>query len=361
MVSPRRHSFLIAALAFSAAGCATDPTEDPGDPPLGVARPVLAISANPRPIPAPQVADFVAALDSSIAVGAKGIVQTWTWSSLEPDSARLNVQQLISDLRYSRSRGLQVFLGIQVINTVRREVPADLATVAWTDARMQSRFERLLDALAPILSDVTYFSIGNEVANYLGSRSEWAPYTAFVGAGVASLHRRAPGIKVGATLEYDGAASQTAFTRALIAVSDVAIFTHYPFLLGSFTVAPPTITSVTFDNMIALAGGKPVVLQELGYPASTTNSSSEAQQAAFFTDALAQWRARGSTAMPFTNLFLLHDLTPQQCDELGVYYNLPNQASFISFLCSIGLRRTDGAARPSWGAVRNATAWLREP
>ncbi len=359
---PRRRLHPIAAaLCLGVAACATDPTEDPGDPPLGVARPVLSISANPRAIPAPQVADFVAALDSSIGVGAKGIVQTWTWSALEPDSARLNVQQLISDIRYSRSRGLQVLLGIQVINTVKREVPSDLANVAWTDVRMRQRFERLLDALGPILNDVTYFSIGNEVAEYLGSRSEWGPYTVFVAAGVASLHRRVPAIKVGATMEYSGAASQTMFARALIAESDVAIFTLYPFGLGTFNVAPPTIAGVLFDNMLVLAGGKPVVLQELGYPASPLNGSSDALQAAFFTDAITQWRARGGTAMPFVNLFLLHDFTPQQCAELGTYYNLPNQPTFISFLCTLGLRTANGTPRPAWSAVRGATAWLRTP
>jgi hypothetical protein len=185
------------------------------------------------------------------------------------------------------------------------------------------------------------------------------PYTTFLAAEVASLHRRVPAIKVGATLEYDAAASQTAFTRALIAASDVAIFTHYPFRVNSFTVETPTITRSTFDNMIALAGGKPVVMQ--GYPASPTNGSSEDQQAAFYTDAITQWRARGSTAMPFVNLFLLHDFTPQQCNELGVYYGLPNQAPFLSFLCTLGLRRADGSARPAWTAVRDASAWLRVP
>ncbi len=358
-----RHSRLLITAAFTlgTTACATDPTEGPGTPPEGVQRPVLAIAANPRGIPAPQVADFVAAIDASIGVGARGIVQTYTWRDLEPDSARLNVQRVIDDIRYSRSRGLQVFLGIQVINTVKREMPADIAALAWTDARLQRRFERLLDALAPILGDVTYFSIGNEVAGYLRSQVEWVPYTAFVAQEVASLHRRVPTIKVGATMEYAEAASQTAFARALIAVSDIAIFTHYPFNLNSFTVSPPTITRVTFDNMIALAGGKPVVLQELGYPASPLNGSSDVQQAAFFTDAIAQWRARGSTAMPFVSLFLLHDFTPQLCTDLGVYYGLPSQADFISFLCTLGLREADGSARPSWSAVRDATAWLRTP
>jgi hypothetical protein len=288
--------------------------------------PVLAITANPRPIPAPQPADFVAAVDSSMGVGARGMVQSWTWSALEPDSARLNVQQLLADVRYVRSRGLTSFVGLQLINTVKREVPADLNGVPWDDPRMLRRFERLLDALAPILPEVTYLSVGNEVAGYLARYGEWSPYISFLTGAVAAAHRRAPNIKVGATLEYVEASSQTTRTRALIALSDVAIF----------------------------------VLQELGYPASSLNKSSEAMQAAFFTDAIAQWRERRAR-MPFVSLFMLHDFTQQQCAELGVYYNLPNQQSFLSFLCTIGLRRADGSARPSWDAVRSAAAWLRAP
>ncbi len=341
-------------------GCTPTAQTGPGVDTPSTARAVLAIVATPRTIPAPQIADYVAALDSSMSVGARGMLLAYAWSTLEPDSASLNVQRVIDDTRYARSRGLVVLLSIQTINTVKRELPADIASLPWTDARLQRRFDRLLDALAPILGEVTYVSVGNEIGGYLGTRSEWPAYTSFVARSVEAIHRRAPLVRVGATIEYDAAASQTAFTRALIAVSDVAIFTHYPFSSGSFAVAPPTITSVTFDNMLALAGTKPVVLQELGYPASPLNASSDAQQAAFFTDALAQWRQRADR-MPFISLFQLHDFTAQQCAELGRYYNLPGQQTFISFLCSLGLRRADGSPRPSWEAVRTATAWLRTP
>jgi hypothetical protein len=138
------------------------------------------------------------------------------------------------------------------------------------------------------------------------------------------------------------------------------MFTLYPFRLDSFEVSPPDVSGVVFDNMLVLAGDKPLVLQELGYPSSPANGSSEAMQAAFFTDAIAAWRAR-RTRMPFVSLFLLHDLTAEQCADFGVYYNLPNQPTFISFLCSLGLRRTDGTPKPAWNAVRTAAAWLRAP
>lgn len=320
-------------------------------------QPVFAVAASVRTTPAPQLADYVAAIDTTLALGARGIVQTWTWSALEADSAALNARKVIDDVRYARSRGLQVFAGIQIINTVRREVPSDLATLSWSDPRMLRRFERLLDALAPVLGDITYLSIGNEIGTYLGQSNEWPAYTTFFEQAAAAVKRRAPAIKVGATIEYDQAMSQSARARAIIALSDVAIFTHYPFA-GVFTVSPPTVTRTTFDNMIQLAGSKPVVLQELGYPASALNGSSDAQQAEFFRDAIAQWKLR-SARMPFVSLFLLHDLPSQQCADLGGYYNLPNQPAFTAFLCSLGLRRADGTARPAFAAVREATAWLR--
>ncbi len=190
-------------------------------------------------------------------------MQTYPWSTLEPDSARLNVRTLIDDVRYARSRGLTVFLGIQSIDTVKREVPADLASVAWDDPRMARRFERLLDALSPILAEVTYLSVGNEVAEYLGRSAEWPAYTRFVSQAVTATHQRAAAVKVGAALEYVGAASQTTFSRALIAASDVAMFTLYPFDLGGFTMAPPTIAGSLFDKITSLAGTKPLVMQEL--------------------------------------------------------------------------------------------------
>ncbi len=354
-MSRMRAILVAAALTTLLPACQAGDPAAPITP--GGALPTLAIQANPRPIPAPGTQDFVAALDSSMTVGARGIVITATWSSLEPDSARLNVQQLINDVQYPRSRGLKVFLGIQPINTVKRELPSDIAALAWTDPRLLRPFERLLDALAPVLGTVSYLSIGNEVGNYLLTQAEWPAYTTFMAQAVAAVHRRAPAVKVGATIEYDGAASNTTAAKALIAVSDVAIYTLYPFELGGFTVAPPTIAGVLFDNMITLAGGKPVVLQELGYPASPLNGSSDAKQAQFFTDAIAQWKLRADK-MPFVSLFLLHDFTAQQCTDFGTYYNLPNQPQFTSFLCSLGLRKADGTARPSWQAVRTAATWL---
>jgi hypothetical protein len=106
--------------------------------------------------------------------------------------------------------------------------------------------------------------------------------------------------------------------------------------------------------MLAVANGKPVILQELGYPASTLLGSSDAKQAEFFANAIDQWSKIDGTQMPFVNLFLLHDFTAEECHAFGDYYGIPNNAQFEAYLCTLGLRLADGTPRPAWQAVVTA-------
>jgi hypothetical protein len=310
---------------------------------------IFAVSPNPRPIPTPAVADYIAGLDTAINGGIRGLAHTYTWSALEPDSARLSVKQARDDMGYTRGRGLTVFLGIQPINTVKRELPADLRTERWSSPRMLARFERLLDAFGADLNTLAYLSIGNEVGSYLAATNEWDDFTVFFRNAVAAVKRRAPNLRVGTTLEWGRTRDADAQRAApLIAASDVAVFTWYP--IGASFRIDRSDPVVAFRDMKTIANGKPVLLQELGIPSGSANGSSEATQAAFFRDAIAAWRARPGAEMPFVNLFVLHDFTPAFCSELSAYYGSADPA-FVSYLCTLGLRRTDGTAKPAWSAV----------
>jgi hypothetical protein len=330
-------------------GCVDSTTSQPPAPTGNMAGRTFSISANPRPVPTPGVAEYIAGLDTAIAAGTRGIVHTYTWSSLEPDSVRMSVRQMLDDMRYSRSRGLTTFLGIQVINTVKREVPGELTTTRWNSARMLARFERLLDAMGGDLQTVRYVSIGNEVGTYLSSTNEWADFTDFLRAARAAVQRRAPTVRVGTTLEWARTRDTDALpARALLAESDLAVFTWYP--LGADWQINRADPVAAFSAMRTTASGRPIVLQELGYPAAAQNGSSEAAQATFFRQAIDAWRAIPAADMPMINLFLLHDLTPTACDELQAYYGL-RTPRFAASLCSLGLRRSDGSPRPAWNAV----------
>jgi hypothetical protein len=140
---------------------------------------------------------------------------------------------------------------------------------------------------------------------------------------------------------------------ALNTRSDVIMLTYYP-IGPDLQVDAPTIARTAFPAILAAAGAKPVVIQELGYPASPLLGSSDAMQADFFADAIDQWSQIDGSRMPFVNLFLLHDFTPEECDAFGEYYGIPNNAQFEAYLCTLGLRHADGTPRPAWTSVVTA-------
>ena len=151
------------------------------------------------------------------------------------------------------------------------------------------------------------------------------------------------------TTTYRGASgANLAQVAALNSKSDIFILTYYP-MHGDFQVDSPQAPANDFPQMLTLAAGLPVVLQEAGYPSAALNGSSQAMQGQFVTSALAAWHAAG-TKMPVLNYFLLHDLDPTTCSSLAVYYGLSADQNFSAYLCSLGLRDDADVAKPAWGS-----------
>jgi hypothetical protein len=128
--------------------------------------------------------------------------------------------------------------------------------------------------------------------------------------------------------------------------------TYYP-LGARFVPRPPDTANADIAQMVSMAAGRPLVLQEVGYPSSTRLSSSEGVQAEFATRVMAAWHAAGPK-IPLLNWFALHDLTTEVCDTFTRYYALPGDANFAAYLCTLGLRRADDAPKPSWQAFIDA-------
>jgi len=313
--------------------------------------PVLSLSLNPRMVPPPTQADFDAAADLARSNGVRGVALTWTWSKLEPVAQQIDVSDVQNSIPYFLGKGFRIYVGIQPINTVKREVPPDLDGVAWDDPVMIDRFHALVDALAPVVAgSIEYLSIGNEVDVELAATGEWAAYKTFYEDAIAYLHSVLPGVPIGVTSTFGGLAGASgADIVDLNTNSDVFILTYYP-LQGDFQVLPADSPATDFPVMLQAAAGRPLLLQEVGYPSGAANGSSESQQADFVTSALAQWHAAGKD-LPFLSIFLMHDLDPATCDALAQYYGLDGDAAFVSFLCTLGLRHDDGAPKPAWDAL----------
>jgi hypothetical protein len=313
----------------------------------------FAISMVPRLQPAPGLQDYVAAADLAAGAGVSADYQSVSWNDLEQPGGLKKVRD---DLAYAGSaRGWDLLLGIKVLDTTVKSTPDDLRGTSFASPQMRQRFHALVDSLKPVLDrHVRYLSIGNEVDAYLSAHpDQWDAYRAFYADAVAYVHAALPGIRVGVTAIFDNARGPARKgVAALEQLSDVVIFTYYP-LGDRFVPRPPDTAAADVDEMLRLAGGRPLLLQEVGYPSSAQLSSSEVAQAAFVRNVVEAWR-RAGPRIPLLNWFALHDLTQAMCGQLGAYYGLPGQASFEAYLCSLGLRRVDGRPKLAWQALLDA-------
>jgi len=347
---------LVLVLVFVAgvavtSGLATSPPSASTPPPTRV----LAVSSNPRVTPASVPPDYVGAIDLTLQAGARGSFLSWTWKALEPSPGVFKLDEVKEGLpNLGNTRGLDLLVGLQVINTTAKEVPSDLSATPFDADVMTTRFHAFVDALRPHLNrHVKYLSIGNEVDVYLTTHSqEWDAYKRFYRDGLAYVHAVAPWVKVGVTVTYDGAVGQKGQVADLNSRSDIFILTYYP-LGPRFIPRGPDAPMTDIPKMTALASRWPVVLQEVGYPSATVLSSSELNQARFVRSVFRAWNA-SAARIPFLNYFLLHDLPPQLCGQLAQYYGLPHDRNFQAFLCSLGLRYADGKPKSAWSALVKA-------
>ncbi len=352
-----------AAAPTTAPGGATTPTAQPSTPEPPPGKRLLAISTTPPLDPPPAAEDFLAALnrayDLTYGAGVRGDFISWTWRELEPSAQNFNLDEASWTLNYlGKTRSLELLVVLQVLNTTVKETPPDLANVPFDAPQMQQRFHAFVDALLPHLNErVRYLSVGNEVDVYLSAHpEEWGAYKSFYDDAVTYVHSVAPGIQVGVTTTYSGASGASAKQVAeLNQSSDIFLLTYYP-LDEAFVVKEPAAPLTDFPQMVALAGGKPVILQEVGYPSSATLRSSEPQQAEFVANVFTAWKAAGDK-IPFLSFYVLHDLTPKMCDDLAEYYGLPGQAANLkAYLCSLGLRQANGTPKPAWQALVDSAA-----
>ncbi len=324
---------------------------------------VLAMSSVPPLEPPPETLSrdelvklFVDTVQTSVEAGVNGELIAKRWSELEPAGGDFQLDELAGDITYRRTTYQQTFLvGIQVLNTTAKETPADLLDVPFDDPRMLERFKALIDALLPYFEeDVRWLSIGNEVDVYLETHDQWESYQIFYEAAVVYLHEVAPSIQVGVTFTYGGAQVMTDRLLELNEASDVLILTYYP-LESDFQVQPPNAPLRDFPAMLALAGNKPLILQEVGYPSAEVLGSSEEKQAEFVTHVFEAWDQAGDK-IPFLSFFAMGDFSDQLTEQLSGYYGITGAENFTAFLRTLGLRQVDGTPKLAWQAFVEGAA-----
>jgi hypothetical protein len=309
---------------------------------------VLSVAASPA-----QNMSASEALTMVRNAGARGQGVSLHWPAMEPSPGVYDFTEAnqIDTIQLQGPFRIHVTLG--VINTTVRQVPADLASAAFDSPQFEARFQDMLTAfLNQFGSRIDSIAIGNEVDVYLSANpTQWSAYANFYGKVSALVRTLYPSIKVGVTATFGGATDP--LTGPLIAglnsVSDMFMMNYYP-LNSNFTPLDPSVVAGDFTEILAASPDKPILLQEVGFPTSTNLGSSEQLQAQFVTNVFSAWIDAGDK-IQFLSFFLLHDDTPQACQQVANEFGI-SDPNFVAFFCSLGLRNSDGTDKLGWTALK---------
>jgi hypothetical protein len=331
-------AFLILAVLVPACG-----SEDSGVTPKGSR--VLGFHVGPA-----TGETYDQAIDVALATGMQAIDLSFDWPSIETSAGVFDTTFLDIANTYYPAKGLRLFLTLRPINTVAKEVPADLAAVAFDDATMIARFKALLDVVFAHLPAVALegLAIGNEVDGYLGgSAPAWTAYTTFFAQTAAYARTLRPGLQVGCVGTLKGlVVDHPARFQALNAGADVVLATHYP-MDGGFMFLPPAQVEADLDSLVAIGYAKPIHVVELGFASGAACGSSEEEQRRFVAHAFAAWD-RHSTKIASIYFSWLTDMTAATASSTAAYYGLAGNAAFVEFLRTLGQRDENGVAKPAF-------------
>jgi len=342
-----RRTLLVVALLLGACGGGS-PTSDTNPDTR-----ILGLTVNPA-----EGMDFVAASDLAQDAGVQSMHLAFTWNGIETapqiyGNTLLGVANL-----YFPARGVPLSLNLQTINTVTREVPSDLESVAWDDPVMISRFKAMLDYLFAQIPDlqISELAIGNEVNGLLRTQSDYDAYRTFFEAARAHVKTIRPDLPVGVTVTFSGVTGpDAALVQSLNANADYLSVTYYP-LQSDFTVRDPSEVGGDFDLLVALYPGKPIMFQECGYPSAAVCNSSEQKQSDFVRAVFAAWD-RHATRITHITFFLLNDWSDAAVDGYLDYYGVATP-EFRGYLISLGMRTWDGSGtdKLAWSTFKQEAA-----
>ena len=297
---------------------------------------------------------YIEDYDLAQAIGVNAAQVLIPWNLFEPMKNTYNTDFLTNagwGLNALSARGLKILFTFSILDTVNKSVPKDLEGLALNDPIMMSRYRNAIDQILPYLNtDVIYFSVGNEVdSRLIANPDEWATYKELVDDAISYIHSKPPNMppnmKVGVTTTFQNSVAQAANIATLNTNTDVHIMTYYLTDSTFMVRGPPSTVLTDLDTMLAQAAGKPLVLQEIGYPSSSFIGGSEAGQAGFVEHVFAKWQSVGVEKLPFVAFFKRKDWNAAFCDLItGQVAGHP----FWEFMCSLGFTNNDLTPKPAW-------------
>lgn len=284
--------------------------------------------------------------------GVTGIFYGGTWADLEPEKGDYSMDSLAKAFKYSTK--LKRFVGIQIVDITKKNLPSGMSKDKLDTARILKRFHKFLEKLKRVTGGkMSYISLGNEADVYFSKHpKELDDYISFYGKAKEEVEKVFPGCKTGITIKAENLLTgkePNATSKKLLEVSDVAMFNYYP--VQNYKPRKPEQVEEDMAKLKEMSGDKPIVFQEIGYPTNKKLGSSEKSQAQFvqltFKQLLADDRVK------FANFMMLHDFTPAIADFLAQNYGFTNK-NYRPMVQTLGFRKSTGKPKLAWEAFKKA-------
>jgi hypothetical protein len=294
-------------------------------------------------------------------LGMRGAQTVISWCTENTDYNYAPAVYLSTNSGYGLTRlssqGFKILVTIPIVAITTKCAPPRVAADAFNTAAMKAAYRAFLDQILPYIdSNVLYVSFGNEVDDYFATHSsEWSAFKELIEDAGSYVKASRPWVKVGVTTTFKGASgSYQSEVQTLNQNMDVFILTYYPHP-GNFVMQEPTVVENDMATAVTLAGSKPLIYQEFGYPTHADLNASESKQWQFFDLGLSKWRAIGASTLPFLSAFKRRDYfnNVASCGAGGTNAN--------KFLCSLGLTNNDQTAKTAWTNLQSKLTAIGVP
>ena len=337
---------LAAALTAAAPASPVRPSSPLPAPALGVA---LNLD------PSASAAERQEAVDTVRRTGAAFFELTLSWSAAEPSPRRYALDDVTRTARLLRQSGATLQLDIPLVSESGRDVPADLAGVAFDDPKLSLRLGKLLDALAPVLLDIQTVSLGEAADVYFADKpEELRAYRRLFDGAVLFLKKKAPRVLVGVTTLAPSESPAPDVAALLHQRSPLLLYIYCPFVRGkAFQQRGPEDLDKDWAQLLKAAGERPIGFPAVSYSSSPENGSSPSKQADF-VKRLRRFvgRADGRRLL-FARYVALRD-TPVEAGPEGAADEGPAKRR-AAFLSNRGLETAGGDPKAAW------LEWVRTP
>ncbi|HEV8231346.1 MAG TPA: hypothetical protein VGQ75_03285 [Thermoanaerobaculia bacterium] len=306
-------------------------------------------------------ADRQRALDQVRRAGVSVFALEISWPAAEPRPRRYDVARVTHAARLLRQSGAVLHLDLPLVSARTRQVPSDLAAMAFDDPKLSLRLGRLFDALGPALLDFSTLSLGNEADSYFVDKpEELLAYRRLFEGAVEFLRKRAPRLLVGVATAVPMDSRAPLVAAALHQKSPALFYLYAPFLRDApFTHRAPGTLDRDWSAILSAAGGRPVAFTEVSFSSAPENASSPEKQADFVRRMRRFLATTERSRLLFARYVAWRDpvpgslpLTPGPLSQRergqppAAEGNLATRRT--AFFSNRGLQKSDGTPKPAW-------------